>query len=126
MRLKIEFEMDGIIILPYNYRQGLQAFIYSALGSAESVELHDQEDGLIKPFVFSNIIGKYSADEYGIVFEGKCSFYLTSSRFEILNDFYNFCIRNKVLSLFGNYIALRRISQVLYKQNDGPINYRTI
>lgn len=124
MRLKIEFEMDGSIVLPYSYREKIQAFIYSAID--DGGKLHDLEIGRIKPFVFSNIIGKYNPCEKGIAFSGRCSLYFASTCFEILNDFYNFCVEKKTLSLNGEYIPLDRISQVQYKNFSGPIAYRTI
>lgn len=126
MRLNIEFMADGNTVLPYSYRRGLQAFIYSALDSKDSAYLHDMEAGRIKPFVFSDILGRYQAIDRGIVFDGKCTFYLSSPSFNLLNEFYNFCIKKETLSLYGNYFPLTRISEDLYKHKDGTVSYRTI
>lgn len=126
MRLKIEFEMDGSVTLPYSYRRGIHAFIYSALGAQDSEELHNMKNGEIKPFVFSDIKGHYQTNEHGIIFEGNCVLYIASPFFDILNDIYNFCIENKYISLLSNYLPIKKISQVKYKEFSGPISYRTL
>lgn len=125
-RLKIELMMDGDIIIPYSYRRGIQAFIYSTLSNEQSFELHDDRVNEIKPFVFSNIIGKYTRHEQGIAFSGNCVLYVASTEIGLLASLYEFCVNKGFLSLYGNYIPLKKISQFHYRSHSGAIDYQTI
>lgn len=124
MRLKITFDAIDKA-LPFNYRKGIHAYIYSALNEDESNTLHNL-DNEIKPFVFSNIIGKYEIVDNKILFKDKCVLYIGSSYINILEEIFDFLTTNKYLSLFGNYFPLVSVEGIENNSIDGVINYRTI
>lgn len=119
MRIKITLQNDKLI-LPINYQSILQGLIYSIFNNCEYGDfLHDvgYRNGkkVFKNFVFSNLFGNYSIDNYSIVFQGDVYFYISSDSEEFMKITYNFLCENTLINLNKKQL---KISSVKFEDLD--------
>ena len=129
MRLKIVFNPEGSGF-PLHYRQGIQAFLYSAFPLEFAEQLHNMKslDGLklFKPFVFSNILGKYTLIDRQIYFSDGAVLYFSTPIPELLASVYLFLQQNQVITLYDQFMSIVSVEILDESMEDGTYQYRTL
>lgn len=129
MRLKIVFNPDGAGI-PLHYRQGVQAFLYSIFPLEIAEYMHDMGniDGSkqFKPFVFSNIIGKYTVIDKKIYFSDGAILYFATPISELLASVYLFLQNNPVMVLYDQFMPVVSVQILDESMDDGTYHYGTL
>jgi len=126
MRIKIELNPDKLM-LPYSYRRGIQAFIYSCLNQDSAQYYHDfSDDSGMKPFVYSNLLGKFTKNDNKLIFEDKCVLYIASVDLMFLKQIYDYLLQNRMMVLYQQYIPISEIKIIENCSNDGVYTYRCI
>ena len=129
MRLKIVFNPDGAGI-PLHYRQGVQAFLYSIFPLEIAEYMHDMGniDGSkqFKPFVFSNIIGKYTVIDKKIYFSNGAILYFATPISELLASVYLFLQNNPVMVLYDQFMPVVSVQILDESMDDGTYHYGTL
>jgi len=123
MRLKFILDVDNLT-LPLNYRYALQSFLYSCLETNRATLLHD--DKTLKPFVFSNIIGKFKIEDKNINYSGQCFFLMASSDKTIIEDVKAYVESNGFINLYDAKIPIKRVELIKRGFEDSIYSYRTL
>lgn len=125
MRLKLTLQMNGLH-LPFDYRRGIQAFIYSCLSHASAKDLHDQNDGEVKLFTFSKLDGRVKRDETGLIFSDTAVLWIASPYQILLSQIYQRIMKSHFVDLYGNYVPVLEMDPQENPVYRGPVWYRTI
>ena len=125
MRILLKFTADELS-LPMDYKRGIQGFLYSCLSPEIGSLYHDEMEGMIKPFVFSSILGRYETINGRIVFNGPCSLYVASPHMTFLNEIYETICETGMIMLYDKFIYLDEIKPFNFKLKDGTETYNTI
>lgn len=117
MRIKLMFDSNNLICLPYKYNVFLRNLIYQLLPSEFASFLHDigykYEKRSFKLFTFSRIIGKRIKDKrnrkYPLVFNKRIYVYVASPINKILEYVASSALTNEEIMLGDNRCFLRSI-----------------
>lgn len=125
MRICLKLQMNGTH-LPYDYRRGIQAFIYSAMDPETGRLLHDSGQGVIKLFTFSRILGPCTSDASGITFSKDASLWIASPSVSLLKQIYAMIEMTHHIELFGNFIPVTEMHAEENREYRGTVRYQTL
>ncbi len=116
IRLKLAFEsLSGDIFLPVHYNEAIQGLIYSIFSKSLAQYLHDEgftyEKRHFKLFNFSRILekGMITYDKSRLHFGKSISFYFSSPKEDIIEDFGNHSFKGLGFNLNANKIYLSQL-----------------
>ena len=119
MRLTVKFQLHEPLVLPINYQQILQGFIYQTLGDDEfTTFLHDagypHEKRFFKLFTFSRLFGKNKIDlkNKQIIFYDEMTWYVSSILYPFIQKLCQNLLKTSVIHLAGSPIWVQEVSYI--------------
>ena len=125
MRLRIRLDMTGVWV-PFDYRRGIQAFIYSCMDRATGKALHEGEPGTIKLFSFSRLMGKSVRQGPGSSYTGTAVLVICSPYELILTEIFEKIRRTGHIELYGSFIPVLEMKSIENPGYSGTVGYRTM
>lgn len=125
MRLRIRMEMNGTF-LPYTYQRGIQAYIYSSFSYDYAQQLHEMDDGLFTPFVFSDLMGAHESNREGILYTSTAVLFIASPYEDILHEIFEHLTESGFMDIYGNMIPILEVKPVRNQCRDGVRFYHTL
>lgn len=125
MRITLKLDMKGVRV-PYDYRRGIQAWIYSAMDHQTGILLHDGDPGTIKLFTFSNLRGRYMQNPQGLVFQDTASLTIASPSRHLLEQIMACIEETGAMDICGNHVRIVQHTVSRIPDLNGTITYQTM
>lgn len=125
MRLRIRLQMNGTF-LPYTYQRGIQAYIYSSFSYEYAQQLHEMDDGLFTPFVFSDLMGAHETGKEGILYTSTAVLFIASPYEDLLHEIFEHLTESEYMDICGNIVPVLEVKPVRNHCHDGVMTYHTL
>lgn len=113
MRISVGFNFEGTLVLPVQYNEIIQGFIYRNLDESLASWLHNHgvkyEKRKFKFFTFSRLMGKYRIKKENIVFFPPVEFQIASINKDMIESLVNNLLKKGIHKLSGNICQVSKI-----------------